>query len=185
MKYDDLIDKLLEKDVVFEDGLNENEIKYIEALYEIEFPVDLKEFLMTALPVSKGFVKWRDYSEENIEKIRSSLDWPLEGMIFDIEENNFWYEEWGERAESLEEAINKCKEEMNKVPKMIPIYSHRYIPSEPLDAGNPIFSIYQTDIIYYGENIESYMDIEFGIKNYEDMDWDRIRKIRFWEDLQS
>jgi len=38
----------------------------------------------------------------------------------------------------------------------IPVYSHRYLPSEPKATGNPVLSVHQTDIIYYGNDLASY-----------------------------
>lgn len=76
-----------------------------------------------------------------------------------------------------------CKNEMTKVPKLIPIYSHRYIPSEPQEAGNPVFSVHQTDIIYYGENLLSYLQVEFNAKKYSDIKSDSIRHINIWSEL--
>lgn len=180
-----IIETLKGKGILFEKGLSLQEINKIEGLYEINFPPDLKEFLCIALPVSNKFINWRDMSEGNIRSIKDKLSWPLEGMIFDIENNEFWYSGWGSKPNDLEEAIEICKNEFKKIPKLIPIYSHRYIPSEPQEVGNPIFSVYQTDIIYYGEDLLAYLQIEFDIKKYEDMDFESIKDIRFWSDLQS
>lgn len=180
-----VIDALKEKGVLFEKGLNLQEISRVEKLYNINFPTDLKEFLATALPISNKFVNWRDMSEDNIRSIKDRLNWPLEGMIFDIENNGFWYSGWGVKPNDLKIAIKICKNEMEKVPKLIPIYSHRYISSEPHEIGNPVISVYQTDIIYYGEDLLSYLQIEFNIKRYEDMNFDSIKYVRFWSELQS
>ena len=183
MEFDRLIAKLKEKEVEFECGLNEDEFSIIEKMYDIKFPPDLRTFLSSGLPISNHFINWRDVSESNVEKIKTVIEWPLRGMIFDIEHNAFWYDAWGEKPTSIEDAIQKCKEEYAKVPKMIPICSHRYIPSEPLEENNPIFSIYQTDIIYYGENITKYLEIEFRMKKYQEIDFDVIKEIRFWSDI--
>jgi len=180
-----IIDILKGKGVLFEKGLSLQEINNIENFYEINFPPDLKELLSIALPVSNGFINWRDMSEGNVKDIKDRLNWSLEGMIFDIENNEFWYSGWGIKPNDLKEAIEVCKNWFIKVPKLIPIYSHRYIPSEPQEAGNPIFSVYQTDIIYYGEDLLSYLQIEFGMKKYEDINFDSIKDIRFWSELQS
>jgi hypothetical protein len=174
---------LKNKGITFQKGLSEQEIIEIERVYNISFPSDLRMFLMTALPISNNFVNWRDISEENVKAIKGRLNWPLEGMIFDIEYNNFWYGEWGERPGNLSDAIEICRQELSTVPKLIPICSHRYIPSEPNEEGNPVLSVHQTDIIYYGENLVSYLEIEFGIKKYEHMDFNSIKKIRFWSNL--
>ncbi|WP_069997332.1 SMI1/KNR4 family protein [Cellulosilyticum sp. I15G10I2] len=180
-----IIDKLKRKGILFAKGLTPEEIDEVQERYNITFPPDLKDFLSSALPLSHNFVNWRDTSKENIASIYARIDWPLEGMLFDIENNVFWYDGWGEKPDSLEDAFNICKEEFKKVPKLIPICSHRYIPSEPNEAGNPIFSVYQTDIIYYGEDLTSYLEIEFGFKKYERMNFSSIKDIRFWIDLQG
>lgn len=183
MDFKKTIDALKKKGVAFENGLDLQEIDEIESLYDIKFPPDLKEFLSIALPISNHFVNWRDRSENNVRSIKDRLIRPLEGMIFDIVYNEFWYSRWGIKPNDLKEAIAVCKNEMTYVPKLIPIYSHRYIPSEPYEAGNPIFSIYQTDIIYYGENLCSYLQVEFELKKYADIHFDFIKHVRFWSDL--
>jgi len=180
-----VIDALKENGILFEDGLSAQDFYSIESLYEIIFPPDLKGFLSIALPVSNSFVNWRDMSEGNIGSIRDRLNWPLESMIFDIENNEFWYSGWGIKPNDLEDAIRLCKREMTKAPKLIPIYSHRYIPSDPQEVGNPIFSVYQTDIIYYGSDLLSYLQIEFNIIDHEKINYDSIKHISFWSELIS
>ena len=45
---------------------------------------------------------------------------------------------------------------------MIPVYSHRCIPAEPFESGNPIFSMYGADIMIYGLTLSEYFLNEFG-----------------------
>ena len=47
-------------------------------------------------------------------------------------------------------------------PTLVPIYSHRYIPAEPLRVDNPVLSVQHADVICYGENLRDYLDKEFG-----------------------
>jgi hypothetical protein len=62
------------------------------------------------------------------------------------------------------------------------------MPDSPLEAGNPVFSVYQTDIIYYGENLENYLRNEFreafGItsRTFVVSSTD-LREIEFWSGL--
>lgn len=164
-------------------GLTEAEIRKIEDNYGICFTPDLKELFMHVLPISKGFMNWRDFSDENVNHIKKVLAWPMEGMIFDIENNEFWLDVWGSRPTDTDEARRICMEAFVMFPKLIPIYSHRYIPEDPREEGNPIFSVYQTDIIYYGENLESYFEIEFGQKSYGSIDYSAIKPIKFWREF--
>ncbi|WML48522.1 SMI1/KNR4 family protein [Neobacillus sp. PS3-34] len=167
----------------FTKGLNKEEIDDIEKIYKINFPPDYRELLMYTLPISNGFVNWRNKSKENIEKITHQMNWPLEGIIFDIEHNGFWVEGWGEKPSDLEDAINIATINYENVPKLIPIYGHRYIPSFPFEKGNPIMSVWQTDIIYYGKNLWDYFSVEFGFKQHHEIDFDNIKKIPFWYDI--
>ena len=48
---------------------------------------------------------------------------------------------------------------------LIPVYLHRYVPCYPDIIEVPVFSVYQTDIIYYWYNLEDYFKIEFN-NNY-------------------
>lgn len=181
----DAIERLKRHNILIENGLSQQEITVIEKRYQIVFPPDLLELLQTGLPVSEGFVNWRDYSEENVAAIKRKLGWPLEGILFDIEHNAFWHDGWGMKPGNTEEAKEICRAEFSHVPALIPIYSHRYIPCEPIERQNPIFSVYQTDIIYYGENLEEYFKVEFHEKEYRDIDFDHIKNIRFWSDIMG
>ncbi|MNI63440.1 hypothetical protein D3C73_1188120 [compost metagenome] len=104
-------------------------------------------------------------------------------MLFDVKHNNFWIKEWGSKPDDFESAKNICTEHYLKAPKLIPIYSHRYIPQTPLEAGNPMMSVYQTDIIYYGENLNSYLLVEFNLKKYDEIIFESIKRIPFWSDI--
>ena len=182
-KWNEIIEKLKKVGVMFEKGLSFKEIENIETKYKVKFPPDLKEFYLFGLPISKGFINWRNESNENVEKIKECLEWPLEGMLFDIENNSFWYKDWGKKPESISDAKEKCKKELKNVPNLIPIYSHRYIPTKPYEENNPIFSVLQTDIIYYGKNLIDYFENEFKLKQDKIKYLSEYKRIEFWSDI--
>jgi len=180
LNLENIVENLKKVRVKFTKGLTEEEVARIELLYGIQFPPDVKELLMFALPVSKEFVNWRDESEE---RIRERLNWPLEGLLVDVEENGFWMKQWGERPASLQQALQIAAEQYQQAPALIPIYSHRYIPSTPHRRGNPVFSVYQTDIIYYGADLSAYFRAEFGIKKGKEDDQAKEKFIPFWSEI--
>jgi hypothetical protein len=47
-------------------------------------------------------------------------------------------------------------------PGLIPVFGHRYLLARPCVVGNPVLSVYQSDIIVYGEDLRGYLLIEFG-----------------------
>ena len=64
-------------------------------------------------------------------------------------------------AEALVDAFAVATAHLEQAPKLIPLCGHRYIPAEPCEAGNPVFSIYQTDIICYGADLWQYLSNEY------------------------
>lgn len=174
----------------FDEGMSNKEIVLAEQQYGVRFPPDLREFLQIALPLSRPnsgwFPSWRCAiagDEESHRKIVGSLEWPGDGICFDVERNGFWMEkEWGSRPPDVDQAKNVARKKVAEAPRLTPIFSHRYIPSEPNTPGNPVFSIYQTDIIYYGADLVSYLEAEF-LGGALPQDIATLRPIHFWSRL--
>ena len=163
--------------VEFDAGLTNAEVTTVEKRFGFRFPPDLREFLQTALPHGPKFPDWRSGDEA---VLRDRLDGPLQGILFDIEYNGFWLEEWGPRPGSLDEALRAASELVAAAPRLIPIFSHRMMPDEPYLPGNPVFSVHQTDIIYYGFDLADYLRHEFHLPGREP--WpEQVRPIRFWD----
>lgn len=160
-------------------GMADSEIERAEKCYSIHFPPDLRELLQTALPISPRFYNWRDFSDENQKYIYHALDAPYRGICFDIEYNEFWLDELGAKPMDFSEQCITLKEYMKNVPKLIPIYAHRFIPEMPCKRDNPVFSVHQTDIIYYGKNLLDYFKHEFRISSY-DYTTPTNKTIPFW-----
>lgn len=176
--YKQLINKLESKGVEFEIGLSNDEIKRIEEVFNIEFPKELKELYKIALPISKGFYNWRNFDDKNVKFINEVIKRPIKD-IYELADGVYWCDEWGEEPNNESEKIRNL---LKKAPKLIPIYAHRYMPQVNM-KNIPIFSIHDTDIICYGENLSSYLKIEFGYKNQSDIDYEKLNYIPFWSDL--
>lgn len=182
-----LIRLLTEKDIRFHSGLTAPELSQINTLFGITFPPDLQLLLQTALPVSDSFVNWRQglHHQEETDKILARLAWPLEGILFDIRSNDLWLNSWGVKPDHDKDQASVVKEHYDTYPRLIPVYSHRYIPASPHQHGNPVFSVYQTDIIYYGYDLANYLANEFRFQlpeGFEKLAAPRV-KIGFWSDF--
>jgi len=178
-----LIERLRILGIRLDRGLTTEELLRAEQTYAIRFPPDLRELLQQALPYGESFPDWRNFSARNVKSIRESLNWPLDGLLFDVENNRFWPERWGPRPRQLEQAKAAAEKHFEHVPKLIPVRGHRYLPATPYEAGNPVFSVHQTDVIPYGENLADYFEIEYRHKLYEEMNFERIKPIDFWGEL--
>jgi len=173
-----VVELLMAKDIVLERGLSADEIREAELKHCFQFPPDLKLFLQTALPVSSGFPNWRHDDAE----LKQQMSWPRDGIVFDVEENDFWLPAWGERPEELEEATMIVIDMISRAAPLIPIYKHRYLPAEPCEPGNPIISVYQTDVIRYADTLINYFENEFAENPQYPSDMEP-RPIGFWDDL--
>jgi hypothetical protein len=163
--------------IKFDAGLTDEEVTRCEQRFGFRFPLDLREFLQTALPSGPQFPDWRGGAES---MLREWLDAPRQGVLFDVEHNGLWLDEWGHRPESTQAAIEAANALVLNAPKLIPIFSHRMIPDEPHMAGNPVLSVHQSDIIYYGFDLADYLQREFRLSNHRK--WpDLVRPIRFWD----
>jgi hypothetical protein len=107
------------------------------------------------------------------------LNWPFKGLWLDAEMNGAWWPEWGERPADTRGRYKTLRSIVRAAPKLIPVFGHRYIPDAPYEAGNPVFSVFYGDIIYYGANLEHYIAAESGNQGYDD-EWPPIRRIDFW-----
>jgi hypothetical protein len=161
-------------------GLTDAEVSRIEDYWQFRFPPDLRELLQIVLPLPPRFPPWRHFASE---EMKHQMDWPADGICFDIEFSQFWIEAWGEKPPSLDEAFAIARANVAAAPKLIPIYGHRYIPAQPNEPGNPVFSVYQTDIIYYGADLSRYIMKEFGELPYAAAVENITKRIPFWSDL--
>lgn len=176
-----LIQALTAKEIIFTDGLSDDEVNAIHSQFGLILPDDLRAFLQTALPISQTFINWRAALNNPQQYLAYQLASPLEGILFDVQANHFWWHSWGEKPPSQAQQLETIRQQFAEYPVLIPVYSHRYIPSTPCSAGNPVFSVVQTDIIYYGENLYNYLINEFQLDL--PLKACKPRHISFWSDL--
>lgn len=179
--YEDIVNQLRQKGVEFAIGLSDEELCWIEHEYEIVFPEGLKSFYKEALPISNGFYNWRDKRNENVMDIKKVMRIPIQRIVENPEEID-WSEEWGEEPSDSNERKKSIEDMALKAPKLIPIFSHRYMASIRCEKP-PIFSIYGTDIIYFAKNIIDYFLIEFKIRENKVFMNNEVSHIPFWSDL--
>lgn len=146
-----------------------------QAKYGVRFPPDLIDLYRQCRPI-RGYHWARDE-----EEIWDRLKWPLESILFDVR-HDVWWDHWGNQPEKMADREELVRHLVAKAPKLIPLLSHRYIPETPRERGNPVFSVYQTDIIYYGANLDDYFARELG-GGHHSKPWPAIKRIPFWSDF--
>jgi hypothetical protein len=159
-------------------GYTQSQLDEAQERYELRFPPDLVELLLDRRPAD-GW-DWRT----DDAGIRRALAHPFGGLLFDLEHNDLWWPEWGERPSSAEERAEVLTAVVDAAPRLIPLIAHRYIPETPHEAGNPVFSVMQADVIYYGANLTDCFQREFRLRLYERVPVKQEFKfIPFWSEL--
>lgn len=178
--FENSFDILKKNGVTLEKGLSLEELLFIESFYKIKFPRSLESFLMINVPVSHGFYNWRNMNKDNVEYINKAINFPYE-EIYNNANEVYWNDKWGEKPD---EDAYSCivRKKLKNAPKLVPIYSHRYIPIIP-EINPPVLSIHGVDIIFYGIDLENYFDIEFGDKKQNSIQLENLPYIDFWSDI--
>lgn len=139
-------------------GIPEKKIDKAEKIAGAPFPDDLRLFLKNLHDPRGVFFPWAQVTPELYAKKQDAL---LQGFLFDVEENALWLESWGARPSSKAARTEIVRAEIARWPKLVPIIGHRFMAIEPLQTGNPVFSIHQSDVIYYGPDIGRFLCNEF------------------------
>jgi hypothetical protein len=163
--------------VALEPGLSDAEIASLGERLRFQFPPDVRLLLQTKLPLHPDCPNWRS---DTTERLRDWLDWPRKGICFDIEKNGIWSEEdWGKKPAAIAEALAVARRKLDETPVLIPLFNNQYLPAEPLEEGNPVFSIQQSELMLWGNSLPAWLEKRFGVPNPYPVP-DVPRAIRFW-----
>ncbi|MFF5081369.1 hypothetical protein ACFY36_30345 [Actinoplanes sp. NPDC000266] len=157
-------------------GLSDAEFGAIEEEFGFSFGDDHRAFLAAGLPAGRG---WPDWRGPDRAALRERLAWPVEGVLFDVGSNDFWYGGWGPRPQAAEAAVAAARGYLLTVPRLVPLYAHRFLPAGL--SGHPVLSVYQTDVVYYGAGIEDWLHREFGLGSASPAE--PRATVPFWRDL--
>ncbi len=162
-------------------GLSSDEIASIEAQLGFRLPDDFAYLFQNLQDPGRVFFPWSQFDKREYDE---SMQWVLHGIEFDIEKNHLWLERWRKRPGTLPAALDIARKDFQTWPKLLPIYGHRFLAAEPCHSGNPVFSIMQTDIIYYGADLADYLLHEFVDRDYAPhTQAQKIRRIEVWSDF--
>lgn len=156
-------------------GYTQGELDSAQERFDLVFPPDLIALLRDRRPLDG-----HDWSDE--AAIRQALGWPFEGLLASVERGSLWWPEWGERPATPDERKDVLWWVLSRAPKLIPLLGHRYLPEQPHEAGNPIFSVFGWDTIYYGADLADYFEREFAGFPFRPLR-EPIKYIPFWSDL--
>lgn len=174
-------------DCVLDSGLSADEISHAEARYGLTMPSIWRAVLAVAHPVAlvgsalgrgwQPFPDWR--SRDSVETLRM-VEAPVNGLLFDVEYNDFWWRGWGPRPEAASDRLSDARAHLAQVPRLTPLWGHQYVGSE--DDG-PVFSVVQADLYVPALTLAGLLDgsSESPVPAEEYP----IGSVPFWSDLHA
>lgn len=159
-------------------GLSDLEFTAVQQRYGFQFAPDHRALLAAAVPTGDLWPNWH----QGDAHLHRMLDWPIEGFVWDAlhQDPPFWPASWGARPADAAEVERIVRRELAAWPRLVPIYGHRYTPAAPAPPKSPVFSVYQTDVIYYGPDLVGYLRNEFGVGAAARKDWSFEVTVPFW-----
>lgn len=173
------VERLRQGGVRIDRGLSDREVSRIQDSLDFAFGPEHREFIQSVLPVGKSWPDWRYGTDA---ELRGRLDWPVEGVVFDVHNNGFWPASWGDRPDEQEDRERGARAHLARVPTLVPLFSHRYLTSDAEFQPSPVFSAYQTDVIFYGDNLLDYVAHEFRVPPLHPS---ARTHVPFWSDLSN
>ncbi|HEX7591728.1 MAG TPA: hypothetical protein VF375_07240 [Candidatus Limnocylindrales bacterium] len=175
------------------------QIRAAESRFGLTFPPDYRLFLETLHTPDPPMVGARFEGSELVPHsewefpdwtgdpapIEARMAWPVEGLLWSIEADGSWYRTWGPRPSTKAEREAVVRRLAAAGPPLIPVFAHRCLVGSE-NAGNPVLSLYGSDLIVYGPDLRSYLLVEFNF-----LDWETAhagaagspKPIPFWQDV--
>ena len=85
-----------------------------------------------------------------------------------MKHNAFWDNDSGPRPSDDTQREELVRQKATTLRRLFPVFAHRALAIEPMPGfdsadGNPVFSVHQTDVIYYGNDLADWLNHEFGV----------------------
>ncbi|TCN58727.1 hypothetical protein EV142_103166 [Flavobacterium circumlabens] len=143
----------------FYDGLNSDEIDNLEKLFDFKFPKLYRQMLSSFRNFYRETISIDLKGNEEIIKICRLYDYPS-----DLKEVRWLVNQIYQYIGEIKSVIKENGFDDSEIEGFIPIYSHRVLVVFKNKALSPVISIYDNDIIIYGNDLKDYLINEFGTK---------------------
>lgn len=167
-------------------GLSDHELGAVEEAAGVALPTELRLMLRLALPIGRS---WRDWRLDPAGQLRTWREAVTAGIVFDVKHNAFWDDSWGPRPSDDTRREALVRQQAATLPRLFPVFGHRALVIDPVPGfasadGNPVFSVHQTDVIYYGNDLADWFNHEFGVPAPA---WaaSQPRRVPFWSALND
>jgi hypothetical protein len=155
--------------------LTAEQVAQVERQWSVRFPPDYALFLRHLHTVDRPeidtyfvatsrmaqreeptFTNWLNPSE-----VQQAFD-KLVNRVFVNGVGKVWLNRWGDPPASRAARRKHVEQLIASAPRLIPLRAHRYLVSEPCQAGNPVLSIWPGDSIVYASNLHDFFLVELA-----------------------
>lgn len=175
-------------DLHCEAGLSPAELTQAEQRFGVRFPSLWRAVLGAVHPVAlpvpprgpDGVLRWTavpDWRGRDPQGTADLVGAPVAGVLFDVEENGFWWPAWGARPRRRADRLAVAGEHLGRAPRLVPLWSHLYVGA---DDDGPVLSIVQTDLYSPAATL---VDLLHGAEGADGDPGPSGRRIEFWSDL--
>ena len=172
------IQRLRERRIELDDGLTDTEIDAVQDRLGFAFGPEHRELLEEVLPVGDG---WPDWRRDPDADLRRWLGWPVEGIVAHVRSGDFWPASWGARPADATQAERVARGRLALLPSLVPVYGHRYLVADAAYVPSPVFSVYGSDVIVFGDDLLDYVAREHHVPPRHESP--HRTYVPFWSDI--
>jgi hypothetical protein len=177
---EDVVERLADAGVRLDRGMTEADLKRAEQRFGFTFGADHRALLRAALPLGDTWLNWRHATPA---RIRRRLESPIDLLIARVQADGFWPVSWGARPGDGPAAERTARDQLSRVPVLVPLYDDCYLPAAPAPAGSPVLRVHATGVSIPGGDLLAYVDLEFGSGSAQPRPADAPARVDFWSDL--
>ena len=160
-------------------GLTGDEVERAEARFGVRFSPVHRAFLSLGLPRGPQWPNWRSGS---VRDLRARVGAPVDGVVADVLEHDFWPARWGPRPIGLVEREAVARDRLARVPTLVPLYARCYLPAPHGRASYPVLDVDRTFVTVVGRDLLHYVMRVFLAHDDAGPDA-RPQRVPFWSEL--
>jgi hypothetical protein len=159
-------------------GLTNEEVARAEERFGFRFAPVHRAFLSIGVPRGPHWPSWRTGSAR---ELRGLVQAPVDGVVADVLEHDFWPARWGARPATDDEREAAARAALGTVPALVPLFARCYLPAGDHRAEAPVLRVDRTDVGVVGHDLAHYVGRVFS--GHDPVPAGRPLRVPFWTDL--
>ena len=159
-------------------GLTDDEVEHVETRFGFRFAPVHRAFLSVGMPRGPLWPNWRTSSARDL---RRRVQAPVDGVVADVLEHDFWPARWGARPEAPAEREAVARRRLAQVPGLVPLFAQCYLPAGDRRPGAPVLTVDRTIVSVVGHDLAHYVGRVFSV--HDPVPAGRPPRVPFWSDL--